>query len=520
MNQIFYVILLHILSMYKPGSMRKTLVFFIFFFAATNVFGQTKSYKRGVSYGYHSQNDMENFSPDFSWWYNWATQPESAIRDNYQDYNVDFTPMAWNASGINGVYNWVAQDPNVKYILGFNEPNFKDQANMTPSAAAAAWSALQTIAETHDLKIVGPAVNYCGNCVSENGTVYNNPFTYLDDFFSACTDCQVDFVALHWYGGGNSIVGYVEEARKYNKPIWVTEFAAWDNSVSNLEGQKKHLAGVVNFLERDPDIYRYSWFIGRTSGGITSYPYIDLYGSDGELTELGELYMAIPVYDPNMMFQIPGRIETEEYYLMSGLYTEPTEDNDGFLNIGWTEPDDWAEYKLDVQSSGSYNLKARVAGTNPGEIAFYLDDALATVVTTPNTGNWQSWTDISTTIELEAGEHMLKMHVNDGGFNINWIDLIRVTETKEESIKRDIKIYPNPSKNGLIYIEIENQELTGEFTVIVQDVIGGEAYYKKINQSGSSFQLDLNEKGIPASGIYFLNISGKGINKNSRLVIQ
>ena len=31
-----------------------------------------------------------------------------------------------------------------KYLLGFNEPNFKAQANLTPQAAANAWPALQT----------------------------------------------------------------------------------------------------------------------------------------------------------------------------------------------------------------------------------------------------------------------------------------------------------------------------------------------------------------------------------------
>src|SRR5665811_179676 len=151
---------------------------------------------------------------------------------------------------------------------------------MTPSQAAAAWPTLEKVANDNDLKIVGPAVNYCGECVSENGTTYYNPFDYLDDFFTACTDCQIDYIGLHWYGGGNSIVNYVNTARKYNKPIWVTEFAAWDGSVKTPGDQQKYLAGTVNFLERDPDVYRYSWFIGRTTNGPNSNHYIDLYGAD------------------------------------------------------------------------------------------------------------------------------------------------------------------------------------------------------------------------------------------------
>lgn len=388
-------------------------------------YAQIKSYKRGVSYGYHSAIDMLKFSENISWWYNWAAEPDNAIKTTYQNYNVDFTPMAWSGAGISNVNNWVNSDPKVKYILGFNEPNFKDQANMTPSQAADAWASFQTIAEKHNLKTVGPAVNYCGDCVSEGGTTYNNPFKYLDDFFTACINCKVDYIALHWYGSGNSIVGYVDDARKYNKPIWVTEFASWDNSnpVQNVADQKKYLAGTVNFLERDPDVYRYSWFIGRRQSGQTSYPYIDLYGSDGQLTPLGQLYMDIPVYDPDFKFQIPGRIESEEYYLMSGLFAEITEDVDGFLDIGWADNNDWAEYKINVAESATYNLSVRVAGTNPGIIDFLIDGTQKVSVNTPVTDGWQNWQTVTTKIDLQAGEHLLKMLVKDAGFNINYIEI-------------------------------------------------------------------------------------------------
>lgn len=57
---------------------------------------------------------------------------------------------------------------------------------MTPLEAAAEWPRLEAIANEFVLKIVGPAVNFCGNCVTENGTTYNDPFDYLDDSFQAC----------------------------------------------------------------------------------------------------------------------------------------------------------------------------------------------------------------------------------------------------------------------------------------------------------------------------------------------
>jgi hypothetical protein len=500
--------------------MRKILFLFFLMVIVSAVFCQTKSYKRGISYGYHSVNDMQNFSKWLSWWYNWSAAPETAVRNTYQNYNVDFTPMAWNSSGISAVNNWVNQDTHIKYILGFNEPNFYDQARMTPSSAAAAWPAFQAIADNHQLKTVGPAVNYCGNCVSENGVTYTNPFTYLDDFFKACSGCRVDYIALHWYGGGNSMVSYVETARKYIKPIWVTEFASWDGSVTNLADQKKYLAGTVNFLERDPDIYRYSWFIGRRQSGQTTYPYIDIYGADGLLTELGQLYMDIPVYDPERKFQIPGRIETEEYYLMSGLFAELTSDKDGFLNIGWTDNNDWADYKINVLKDGTYTLSARVAGTNTGIIDFRIDNQSAATLNTPNTGNWQNWVTVTTTIQMNAGEHKLRMFVRDAGFNINWIAITEYPLSLNTYGLVEAGIYPNPVTNGIINVTLNPEQTGGTFLCTLTDILGDRVFSKEVHLNKSTFQINIHETGRLQTGIYFLNISGSHCKATAKLIIQ
>ncbi len=501
--------------------MKKILLVPAFLILSFAIYSQDRSFKRGVAYGYHSAKDMQNFSPYISWWYNWSPQPDAAIRSSYRSYNVDFAPMAWNASGIGGVNTWAGRDSTISYILGFNEPNFKEQANMTPTQAAKAWPALQKIALEHDLKIVGPAVNYCGNCVSEGGTVYTNPFTYLDDFFKACDTCQVDFIGLHWYGSGNSIVNYVNTARKYKKPIWVTEFASWDNNnpVKNIEDQKKYLAGTVNFLERDTDIFRYSWFIGRTTGGINTYPFIDLYGADGMLTDLGQLYVDIPVYDPDQKFEIPGRIECEEYLRMTGLFCEPVSDTDGFLNVGWTDYSDWAEYKISVEKSGTYNLNVRIAGTSSGKIDILIDNVFIKTLNTPNTGGWQNWRDIASDLELAAGEHLFKWRVRTAGFNVNWMEFSNPTAIKETEIFKT-KVYPNPLTNGVLNVEMQREQSGGEFVCKLFDIYGKQVFSKKIDVNRAFFQLNINEQNHLPAGIYYLNITGENSMSNQKIVVQ
>ncbi len=501
---------------------KKVLLLSVLFTLSFAINSQTKSYKRGVAYGYHSVKDMENASKNISWWYNWAAQPESPIRTTYQNFDVDFTPMAWNSVGISGVSGWADKDTKIKYLLGFNEPNFREQANMTPTQAAKAWPALQKIAQKHDLKIVSPAVNYCGTCVSEGGVTYTNPFKYLDDFFKACDTCQVDFIGLHWYGAGNSIMSYINDARKYKKPIWVTEFASWDNNsrVPNVNEQKKYLAGTVNFLERDPDIYRYSWFIGRTQGGINTFPYIDLYAANGMLTELGQLYMDIPVYDPEKRFEIPGRIETEEYYLMSGLFCEPTSDKDGFLNIGWTDAGDWAEYKIFVKKSGTYNVTARIAGSGAGRIDLLVDNIFIKTINTPNTGGWQNWADVNSELNLTEGDHLLKLRVRAAGFNINWIDISNTTSAKNEIEIIETEVYPNPVTNGIVNVVFHRAQSGGEFTCRLFDIYGKQVFLKNVNVNRALFQINLNETNRIPAGIYYLNISGENSTANKLIVVQ
>ena len=491
----------------------------LFLFTAPQLFSQVKSSKRGVSYGYHSAADMNTASWGISWWYNWAAQPDADIRTTYSNYNVDFVPQAWNAAGISGVNAWVSRDSKVKYILGFNEPNFIDQANMTPTQAAAAWPQLQAVADQYGLKLISPAVNYCGSCVYENGTTYNNPFTWLDDFFTACKGCRVDYIALHWYGEGNSMTGYIEEARKYGKPIWVTEFADWESGIT-AENQKSYLAGTVNFLERDPGVFRYSWFIGR-GGGATVYPYIDLYGTSGTTTALGKLYMDIPVYDSTKVYQIPGRIEVEEYYSQHGIFAELTNDIDGFMNIGYTDAGDWLEYKIAVSESGVYFLMSRYAGTSAGSFDVYVDDVKSGTVNTTITGGWQFWASTMNTIHLDTGIHKLKLLVVNKGFNLNWLNFSKNTTGINSRSQKLFKVtvFPNPINGDKLKILFDGY-CSNEITIQITGINGKEIYTEKIKKPDSQeIEISLKNIGIISKGVYFISLKSREGYLNKKIVV-
>ncbi len=296
-----------------------------------------KSSKRGVAYGYHSVADMQALAPGVSWWYNWASRPDAAVVNVYQSLNVDYAPMQWNGRFGTGTVTADQLAANIpagaKYLLGFNEPNFISQGNMTPRQAAALWPVLEEVARRKNLKLVSPALNYCGDCVSENGVTYNSPTKWLDAFFAAYPTAQVDYIAIHTYVCEERYLRpKIDELKKYGKPIWLTEFSCGDMTPSQitLAVQKKYMTDAVNYLENEPSIFRYSWFAGRNN----EIPFINLLGADGQLTELGRLYVSLPagnVVIPNRL--TPSAISASS---QENPMTGPGNANDQNLNTRWS----------------------------------------------------------------------------------------------------------------------------------------------------------------------------------------
>ena len=123
---------------------------------------------------------------------------------------------------------------------------------------------------------------------------------------------------------------------------------------------------------------------------------------------------------------IPGKIEAEAYSTMSGMQFENTTDTGGGQNSGFADPDDFLTYQVNVESSGTYTVTYRLA-TETGSTGFKMlaNEVEVDEVAVPATGGWQSWTDISTRIELTAGEQTLKLLSVGKEWNLNWITFVK-----------------------------------------------------------------------------------------------
>jgi hypothetical protein len=465
-------------------------------------FAQTQSSKKGIAFGYLTAADMAEISNGMSWWYNWAVVPENGVKDIFGSYDMDFVPMAWNGlfdeTSLRAFYE---SHPGAKYLLGFNEPDFLTQANLTPREAAALWPKLEAIAKDYNLEIVGPAVNYCDKCIVVNGVTLTDPVEYLDSFFVACPACKVDYIAVHNYMCySGALSSYIERFKKYNKKIWLTEFACWDQPNITLDMQKSYILGALDYLENEPMVFKYAWFNGDRAG---NYPYITLLGTQsGVLTELGNLYVTYnPVHDTSMYTDIPARIEAEAYNAMYGVSIEGVKDVDGVADVGWIDAGDWLEYNINVPESREYYFLFRIASNANTSLEVRENATTLGTLQIPFSGGWQNWTTRMTPISLSQGKQKLRIYTGVGKFNLNWVTISDNPNTTPEAFLENQKIvYPNPVTDIL---NIRSHDITSEATVTIINQTGMTLLSKEF-QRGTNI-ISVNVRDLK-SGFYYVRV--------------
>lgn len=265
--------------------------------------------KRGVCVSRYNNSTRESAEKindlKVSWYYNWGCDDVATVKAKGID--AEYVPMIWGGgdSVISNVQKVKAgaQSGDFKYLLTFNEPDMKDQSNLTLSQIISYWDVL----EQAGLPLSSPAY------VSYDPSVTDNE---LDQFMTAAkeNDCRVDFIALHYYS-----VYYEEDAvekilkvlqtvyDRYQLPIWLTEFGAIDvaynaqnpgSSVSAKDTEtnaKKYMTTLLPRMEKLGFVERYSWFLdnfgGRDDAPVNA-THTALYTLSDNISALGTAYKA------------------------------------------------------------------------------------------------------------------------------------------------------------------------------------------------------------------------------------
>ncbi len=112
-------------------------------------------------------------------------------------------------------------------------------------------------------------------------------------------------------------------------------------------------------------------------------------------------------------------------YRSDDVDIETNDDSGGGYNVGWIKSGEWLEYDINVSSSGTYSVAARVASSkSTGSFAVEVDGTEVGTVNVGNTGGWQSWTTKSVSLgNLSAGSHTIRIAVTGNDFNLNWLEV-------------------------------------------------------------------------------------------------
>lgn len=228
-----------------------------------------------------SFRQIKDLKPD--WYYNWQAP---------QTYTgKPFVPMVKDARKLLeqdslGYVNRELGQTKTKNLLGFNEPDHPDQANMSVDEAVRLWPLLQTTG----LRLGSPAT------VSPSAR-------WLDQFMLRAKqeNLRVDFMTMHSYAWPKSdeFLGKVRELHeKYERPVWVTEYAVADWRATRTRRNEYSRKQVETFMRETvkgmramPFVERFAWktrAITDRQMGTSA-----LFDLKGKMTSTGRLYASL-----------------------------------------------------------------------------------------------------------------------------------------------------------------------------------------------------------------------------------
>lgn len=326
--------------------------------------------KRGVCAKPSRTDELEVLKRGSSWFYNWGNSCGLPTVEG-----VEFVPMCWGNFNAESVRSYCKAHPEVKYLLGFNEPNFKAQSNMTPAEAAERWPEVKALADELGLKLVAPALNYSPDAP------YQQPTKWMDEFVAIVGLDAFDYTAIHCYGGAGLIQSMTDEFyEKYGKLVWLTEFCQWPGGAGNVyvspESQRQSMVESLKFLEQSDKIFRYSWFMATGDwDNKENRPNYGLVYVDGtisnrvyKLSPQGYVYTYLGTFDQNRYDNVNTWVAAADCADLSGVNfdrieaTAATTDLQSPISATTFNAGSSMTFKFAVRNSGAHRLDLLCAG--------------------------------------------------------------------------------------------------------------------------------------------------------------
>jgi len=159
---------------------------------------------------------------------------------------------------------------------------------------------------------------------------------------------------------------------------------------------------------------------------------------------------------------------TDNGYRSDGVDLEVTSDTGGGVDLGWTFGGDWFKYTVNVATAGTYTVSFRVAAPTAVTDGLHLSNSSGTNlsgnVNIPATGGYQTWATVTANVTLPAGQQILTLNQDNGGWNINYASF--ATANSAPNFGPNVIIFDPSMSSSSIQSQLDsiyNQQHTNQF---------------------------------------------------------
>jgi hypothetical protein len=124
---------------------------------------------------------------------------------------------------------------------------------------------------------------------------------------------------------------------------------------------------------------------------------------------------------------------TDTAYRADAVDLETTSDTGGGADLAWTAAGQWFKYTVNVATAGTYTVNIRASSASGVSDAFHLTDSAGNALTgaeaIPATGGAQTWTTVSDTVTLPAGQQTITVDQDNSGWSLHYLAFTSGTVT-------------------------------------------------------------------------------------------
>jgi endoglucanase Acf2 len=356
-----------------------------------------------------------------------------------------------------------------------------------------------------------------------------------------------DTITVHFSDGYNLVVP--SYSRATSKDIMATVTIEVSDSVAPVGGEVTLTAEATGNITKvefysngvliDTDTEApYTAIAGNLTAGVPGFYAKAYVGTEFNLSNVVSVQVGTQQAYSGTPHAIPGTIEPGDYDVFPGgsgqgiTYYDVTSWNEGGYRpdeavdaaleggegatIGWIDAGEWLEYTVNIAAADDYSLSFRYASDisgGGGPFHLQLDgERITNDISVGSTGGWNSWRSKEINgITLPKGEHVLRVQIDDGGFNLGKMTFTDPEATSiSDPVASSLKVYPNPVAD---FVTLSLNQSSG--LIYISDISG--KVLEHITIKDSKLVIDMREY---QAGVYFITYSANNNPVTSKIIKQ